>query len=92
MSEITNALSTELCKRVGLEYPPPYEVAPTDYEWTQAEEDDFVQWMKQFLLTVPMFKRMGKRHINKEISWFIFQYGWKIKEESNGQEISKGEN
>lgn len=75
-------IATELCRRVGLTFPPPeetkYEVS--DAAWTKAEEDDFREWMTAYLKTVPPYKRMGKAYIKKEVDWFIFQYGWKYKE------------
>ena len=74
-----NVIATELCRRVGVEYPPPKKLNVEDYEWTQEEEDDFEKWMTNYLKTVPSFRRMGLPYIKKEVDWFIFQYGWKTK-------------
>ncbi len=77
-----DAIATELCKRVGLTFPPPegtkYEVDAAT--WTEAEENDFREWLTGYLKTVSPYKRMGKPYIKKEVNWFIFQYGWKYKE------------
>jgi len=79
-SKYFDVIATELCRRVGLPFPPPegtkYEVDTAT--WTEAEETDFRVWMKAYLKTVPMFKRMGVRYIDKEIMWFVFQHGWKL--------------
>lgn len=80
--EIFDVIATELCRRVKLTYPPPegskYKVDAAT--WTKVEEDDFREWMKKYLLTIPSFRRMGVRYIKKEIEWFVFQFGWKYKE------------
>ena len=74
-------LAAELCRRVKAPYPPPEgkPIKPQDYEWTQAEEDDFKKWMKEYLLSVPGWRQMGTRFIKKEIEWFVFNFGWKTK-------------
>lgn len=80
--EIFDVLAAELCQRVGLDYPPPvgskYEV--TDATWTETDQNDFIEWMRKYLSKTQPFKRMGKKYIEKEIQWFIFQYGWKCEE------------
>jgi hypothetical protein len=73
-------IATELCRRVGVGYPPPNKINPQDYEWTQEEEDDFRKWLTKYLKSRTMFKEMGNKYIEKEVEWFIFQYGWKTKE------------
>lgn len=76
-----DTIATELCRRVSCPYPPPkgMVIQPQDYAWTEAEENDFRKWMMGYLKTVPMFKRMGKPHMRKEVAWFILQYSWKYK-------------
>lgn len=72
---------TELCRRVNLPWPPPegtkYEVDQAT--WTEAEENDFKEWLIAYLKTVPIFKRMGMKYLKREADWFIFQYSWKYK-------------
>jgi hypothetical protein len=77
-----DAIATELCRRVGLAFPPPKGIVyQTDAaQWTPAEENDFREWLTGYLKTVPPYKRMSKSYIKKEVDWFIFQYSWKYKE------------
>jgi hypothetical protein len=86
LSKIFDNCAKELCRRVGVIYPIETGeiIEPYHYEWTAEEEKDFMEWMKGYLKTIPYFKRMGVKYIDKEISWFIFQYGWKYKEKTNG--------
>ena len=77
---VFDAAVTELCRRVGITYPPEHKTAPQDYEWTQAEEDDFRKWLTGYLKKSQPFKRMGVRYIKKEVDYFMFQYGWKVKD------------
>ena len=76
-----DAIATELCKRVGLAFPPPpgtkYEVS--DASWTFEQENDFREWMMGYLKSIPGWRRRSKAEIKREIEWFIFQYGWKYK-------------
>jgi hypothetical protein len=78
-TETFDAIANELCRRVGLAFPPPegtkYEVG--DAQWTEAEENDFRGWLTGYLKTVPGWKQRSKREIKREVDWFIFQYGWK---------------
>lgn len=81
-TEQFDVIAAELCRRVGLAYPPPegtkYEVDAAT--WTLAEESDFREWLIAYLKTVQPYKRMGRRYTLKEVEWFIFQYSWKYKE------------
>lgn len=81
-TETFDVIAAELCRRVGLAYPPPKgTVYETDAAtWTEAEESDFRDWLTAYLKTVPRYKRMGKSYIRKDVEWFVFQYGWKYKE------------
>jgi hypothetical protein len=80
-SEHFDVIATELCRRVGLPYPPPdgtkYEVDAAT--WAEKEEADFEKWLFDYLKIVPLFKRMGIKYIRKEIQWFMFQFSWKTK-------------
>ena len=81
-STLYNDIESELCRRVGLEYPPPsgekYQVDAAT--WTKAEEDDYRAWLYQYLRTKPTWKNRGKNYIKSEVDWFIFGYSWKYKE------------
>ncbi len=81
MTKIIHDLSVELCRRVGANFPPPpgKQIGPTDYEWTEAEEESYEAWLIEYLLKIPMFRRLGKRYVKKEAEWFMFNYGWKIR-------------
>ena len=85
---VFDKIAGELCRRVGLEFPPPagtkYEVG--DATWTESEEDDFRKWLTAYLKTVRPYKSMVKARLKKEIDWFIFQYSWKYKK--NGDEVA----
>ncbi len=72
-------VSEELCRRVGLPFPPPKGVkyAVDDATWTQEEEDDFKIWLRAYLNK--RYKHMTKRSLDRQVSWIIFGYGWKIK-------------
>ena len=76
-----NAIATELCRRVNCPYPPPKGtvIQPQDYSWTEAEENDFREWMMGYLLSIPGWKRMGKVSLKREIVWFMLQYSWKYR-------------
>jgi hypothetical protein len=80
VKKVFDVVVTELCRRVGLKYPPEQQVAPQDYEWPQSEEDDFRKWLTDYLKSVQPFKRMGVKYIKKEVDYFMFQYGWKVKD------------
>jgi hypothetical protein len=80
IKKVFDVLATELCRRVGCPYPQPgKQIQPTDYEWTAEDEEDFRVWVMKYLKKVPYFKRMGKRYIERELEWFIFNYSWKLK-------------
>jgi hypothetical protein len=84
ITQIFDDCAVELCRRVGLCYPPsekdkPYKV--DDATWTIEEEQDFAEWMKKYLKSCSRFKIMGKNHISKEVDFFLFSYGWKYKKE-----------
>lgn len=71
----------EMFKRVGEKYPNPELTNKNGWftlrTWTQADEDDFRKWMKQYLKKHTLFKN---RAIDTEISWFLFAWGWKVKD------------
>jgi hypothetical protein len=69
----------EMFKRVGETYPNKKLTDQKDWymkrSWTEAEEDDFRDWMKKYL---------KKKHkwtattIRKEIGMFLLMWGWKV--------------
>lgn len=57
------------------------------HEWTEKEQDDFLEWLKNFLLTnkdarmsLTNIRTKDKRRIEAVASEFVFNYGWKTKE------------
>lgn len=88
ISEVMDSCVKELCRRVNAPFPPPegvrYEV--DDFTWTEAEQDDFAKWLGDYLYSLSMFKYKGKKNIAKEVSWFIFMYGWKCEEKTKETE------
>lgn len=58
------------------------------YTWTTKEELEFVDWMVEYLYThkearqeIMKFPTKRKSHIKEAVWWFIFNYGWKVKDE-----------
>ena len=86
--DIVKVISEELCQRVNLPYPPPigtkYKV--DDAVWTQSEENYYRNWLVEYLKSVPRFKLMGIKYINKEVDWFVGNYGWKYKADGEEKE------
>lgn len=58
-----------------------------DYEWTQAQEDKFVEWMADYLFNnkeareeFMEFPTRNKKRCKEAARGFMFYCGWKIKE------------
>ena len=69
----------EMFRRVGEEYPnilTEQENWWTTRTWTSQEEDDFKEWMLDYLRTKA---KMGKAKAETEVSYFLLMWGWKIK-------------
>jgi hypothetical protein len=53
------------------------------YQWTQAEEDEFKEWLSEFLKKnwegITERKPLDKRFRDKAAGEFVFTYGWTIK-------------
>lgn len=81
VQEALECAEEELCKRVGLKYPPDDGViyTPDSATWTKEEENDFKYWMLQYLRQVSAFKTVKLKALTKEIDWFVLQYGWEYK-------------
>jgi hypothetical protein len=88
VKKILNHIVEELCRRVKAPYPPPdatkYDV--DDFTWTEEELENFRKWLSDYLYSIPMFKRRGKKYIAKEVEYFIFQYGWDYDKETKKTE------
>jgi hypothetical protein len=78
MKETFNALATELCRRVGAPYPSPKPINPTDYTWTQSEEDDYREWAINLLRSKGPLRRMGKKYVSAVMDTFLANYGWMV--------------
>lgn len=83
----------EMFKRVGVRFT--YKAIEKDgwfhqHEWTQAEEDDYKKWLRkwlddncrQYVDNMNWRKSMPASIKEKTLSYFLFLYGWRIKEES----------
>jgi len=75
--QTSDIIFRELCKRVGLPYPPPpgepYKVDAAT--WTQEQEDDFKGWLRTFLGRRSPW-RLSKRLRDRAVDGIIFQFGW----------------
>ena len=56
------------------------------YEWTEHEQEEFKNWLKDYLKNNLEARREIMEHptnnnkfIEKTVNWFCFDYGWKIK-------------
>jgi hypothetical protein len=72
----------EMFKRVGETYPNGKLTGDPNWfqrrTWTQAEEDDFRDWLKKYLKKK---YRWTNHTIKKEIGMFLLMWGWKVREE-----------
>ena len=87
----------EMFKRVGADYDSADLEDPDwfrKHTWTKEEQEQFSLWLKQYLknnkeareelMKVPT---ANKRHIDKFVNMFVFNYGWMLKEDdTNGEE------
>jgi hypothetical protein len=68
----------ELCRRVGASYPSKIPIQPTDYTWTQEDENDYREWLINLLSKKGPYRHFSKRYISKLADGFLSNYGWKI--------------
>ena len=72
---------------VGAPYQPKYVITPNwfqKYWWTSTEENEFRQWFLKQLIEFKELRRAitdnptlkTKKHLNKVIDYFLFNYGW----------------
>jgi len=79
----------EMCKRVGVKLK---DIDFNDqqwfmkHEWTEKEEQDFKKWLVDYLYgskeardSIMAYPRKVKKSCEDVASWFILDYGWKIK-------------
>ena len=59
-----------------------------NYEWTEKEQDDFSEWVKEYLKgskeaqrELMEFPSNNKQSLQKWADMFIMNYGWKLKTE-----------
>jgi hypothetical protein len=82
----------EMCNRVGADYDkldPKKEDWYLEYSWTEKEQDDFKEWVVDYLYrstgarkAILNFPLKNKTKIRKAVDWFLFDYGWTLKNES----------
>jgi hypothetical protein len=86
------AVMDKMCSYVGIKWE---DVDPTDkewylkHEWTTKEQDEFYDWMVDYLynnagarreiLDGNSGRKLPKYRLRKAIGWFILSYGWKHK-------------
>lgn len=74
----------EMFKRVGFEtFDESFINVPfwyTKKEWSDDEEESFKQW---FIAEYRKRFRKSRRYATDECRWFVFNYGWKRKQEIN---------
>jgi hypothetical protein len=82
----------EMCSRVGANYD--YidfkkEQWFWDYEWTQEQETNFKRWLTDYLCNNKEARKelvllsSNKDNILKAATFFVMNYGWKLKREEN---------
>ena len=79
----------EMCKRVGANYNDidfKDKEWYTRHEWLEEEQEDFHKWLVDYLYNntearkeILRYPRKNKKLINKAVTWFLFDYGWKLK-------------
>lgn len=88
----------EMCKRVGAVYEKINFKSNKwylKYTWTREEEDDFAKWFAKYLYDNNTARKeltvvaKNKKQIQKAVNWFLFNYGWKIKDDTRSNNVSK---
>lgn len=86
-----NKIMREMCKRAGAHFDK-IDFKKRDwftrYSWTESEQEDFKKWFigylmksrkaRDELLEIPI---KNLERIKKAASWFLLDYGWKLKRE-----------
>ena len=90
MPKHTAVVLKEMCKRVGANYDDICFKEPEWFrqnEWMLAEQDDFKAWLVSYLMKnsearkeMTNIRGRSKKLIEKAALWFVFSYGWRLKE------------
>ena len=93
LSEGIKIILSEMCNKVGTnldEIDVTEDFWFTKHTWTTQEEDDFKEWMLKFITgNYPLFKetfvnpKSNKKRLKRQIDQFLWNYGWKYKENKN---------
>ena len=86
MSPNLKEILQEMCKRVGTNLSEIDVQHPNwflEYSWSKEEENDFKEWLDDYLKNNKEFFKSvyivpnNKASRNKAIGWFLLNYGWK---------------
>jgi hypothetical protein len=85
-----NEVLEEMHKRVGVPFSSDScneEEWYTKHTWTQEEQDSFTEWLANYLhKNIPAQREMydtvarSKKECKKRATYFVFSYGWQLKE------------
>lgn len=89
MGKHLKKIMKEMCKRVNVNF------KDIDFKkdrwfmkhsWTFKQENDFRKWLIDYLnnnseARKEVLKNPNKKEVEKAVSWFIINYGWKYKNE-----------
>jgi len=88
MGRYLNVVMREMCKRVGADFKkinPKKEGWYLTYSWTIEQEEKFKEWFVDYLYKntkarneILAFPLKNKKHIERALSWFLLDYGWRI--------------
>jgi len=94
-SEHLKIVLKKMCEYVGADYDTIEWKNDKDpyywkYEWSQEQENDFREWMIDYLMDnkdarLSLLEYPGtknKKRIKKAVNFFIWNHGWKVKDES----------
>jgi len=85
----------EMCKRVGANFKEIDFKGPdwyTQYSWTEEEQEDFQNWMIDYLYNNVKARNeimehpvKNKQIITKLVGWFTLDFGWKLNTPINSE-------
>ena len=93
MGEYTKIILNEMCRRVGTNDNIDFKRNDwyTDYTWTQEQENEFVDWLTDYLYNnrdarqeLMVFSHKDKKRCKGAAREFSANYGWKLKTPTNG--------
>lgn len=89
MPESFKTVLKEMCKKAKAPYTKINFNEPEwylDYCWSEKQQEDFIEWMTDYLYTNSKARReilnhptRSKKLIRKAVSEFVFNYGWRLK-------------